>query len=114
MLTMGHARALINIADANKQREVFNHIIDQDWSVRQTEEFIRTGVATTSTKKSAPKAERAKRTPLPHEFKQMRADLSEFLNTKVDLKRDEAGKGNLTIGFASDEELERILNLLQG
>ncbi len=103
-LSMGHARALINIDDEQKQLDLFNQILEDKLSVRKTEELSKT-------KKSnqfAPK----KSFPLSLSDKKLQSDISKKINLNVQLKRNDIDKGKLTISFESDEQLNQILNLL--
>lgn len=105
-ISMGHARALINIDDDEKQLKAYYRIIDEGLSVRATEEIIRNLNQTTARKSSSKKQE------LPEEYKDVKKHLSSFLNTNVDFKRSGNGKGKIVIPFKSDEDLERIMSLL--
>lgn len=103
-LSMGHARALINIDDEQKQLEIFNQIIADKLSVRKTEELSKFEKSTTS----APK----KSFPLSLSDKKLQSDISNKINLNVQLKRNDIDKGKLTITFESDEQLNQILILL--
>ncbi len=105
-ISMGHARALINIEDDEKQLKAYYRIIDEGLSVRATEEVIRNLNQPTAKKSSSKKPE------LPEEYKDVKNHLSSFLNTNVDFKRSNNGKGKIVIPFKSDEDLERIMSLL--
>lgn len=107
-LSMGHARALVNIEDSKAQLEVFRRIIDEDLSVRKTEEIVRkindSGALEKSEKKSSGKQG-------AEEYKALKDHLSEYFGTKIDLQRNEKGKGKIVIPFNSNEELERIVGV---
>jgi len=105
-ISMGHARTLINIEDDEKQLKAYYRIIDEGLSVRATEEVIRNLNQPTAKKSSSKKPE------LPEEYKDVKNHLSSFLNTNVDFKRSNNGKGKIVIPFKSDEDLERIMSLL--
>ena len=109
---MGHARALINIENADLQLDVYNQIVLNGLSVREAEDMAR-GVKFES--KSATKATSKSKTEkkdLTHEQKQVVADLRAVFNTKVQITRDAKGKGKIVIPFKSDKEFERILDIL--
>ena len=106
-ISMGHARALINIEDAEKQLKAYYRIIDEGLSVRKTEEMIRD----LNEKTKSPKARNNKK-QLPEEYKQLKEHLADQLKTNVDFKRNDNGRGKIIIPFKSDDDLERIMTLL--
>jgi ParB family transcriptional regulator, chromosome partitioning protein len=113
-LTMGHARALINIENEDKQLDIYNQIVLNDLSVRDVEDLVR-GVKSEIT--SAPVSKgNAKKTnekgTLTFEQTQIVEDLRAAFNTKVVINRDPKGKGKIVIPFRSDNDLRRILDLL--
>lgn len=101
VLQMGHARALLSISDYDKQILVYNQILKEGLSVRRVEELAKS-------KENKPKRTRVSNT----DYDSLRQHLSAFFETKVDLQRSKNGKGKITISFASDAELERVLSLL--
>lgn len=108
-ISMGHARTLINIEDPEKQLKAYYRIIDEDLSVRKTEEIIREISQQEQKKKksaSAPKAE------LPDEYKQVKNHLASHFDTNIELKRNNNGKGKIIIPFRSDKDLERIMSII--
>lgn len=112
-LTMGHARALINIENEDKQLDIYNQIVLNDLSVRDVEDLVR-GVKTEITKSSPGKTSKKEgdKAELSFEQKQIVEDLRAVFNTKVMINRDAKGKGKITIPFRSDNDLKRILDLL--
>ncbi len=106
-ISMGHARALINIDDEEKQLKAYYRIIDEGLSVRKTEEIIRE-----LNQKSTPKKSTQKKQELPEEYQQVKKHLSNFLDTNIDFKRSGNGKGKIIIPFKSDDDLERIMSIL--
>jgi len=112
-ITMGHARALINIEDADKQLAIYQQIVLNDLSVRDVEDIAR-GVKNDlpgSTKVKSDKKENSKGV-LTLEQKQIVDDLRAVFNAKVVINKDEKGKGKIVIPFKSDNDLKRILDLL--
>ena len=106
-ITMGHARALVNIPDPNAQLEIYQSIIDKDLSVRKVEEIVRRfNNARGSSGRTSSKAE------VSIEYDSLRSDLSEFFQTEIDFRRSNKGNGRIVIPFKSDQELERILAVL--
>lgn len=109
MISMGHARALINVENEEEQVALYHNAIKGDLSVRQIEEAVRKAKA-----KQGPKSTKTSTgTPLPKEFEEARDQVSEQLKVSVDLRRSKRGKGKLTLSFKNDAELERILAQLQ-
>jgi len=104
-ISMGHARALVNIEDPETQLKAYYRIIDEGLSVRKTEEMIR------DINNPQPTATKAKKN-LPEEFEQVKKHLTDHFASKVDLKRTTKGNGKIIIPFTSDEDLERIMELL--
>lgn len=109
MISMGHARALINVEQEEEQINLYHDAIKRDLSVRQIEEAVRKSKEKSSTKAATPSAG----TPLPDNIADARDKVSENLKVSVDLKRSKRGKGKLTLSFNNDAELERILAILQ-
>lgn len=106
-LSMGHARAIINIDTIDKQLYLFNEIKNKQLSVRQTEELVRKLYRNPSPAvKSSPK------TNLNEAYKRIEDNLASYFSTKVTLKHDSSGKGNITIEYYSGDELNKILELL--
>lgn len=109
-IDMGHARALIPVEDPEVQLALYEQILEQGLSVRNVEELVR-GIA--AGEKLPEKSAKETRKPmLPEEYKMLREHLSRFFNTKVQLTCDNKGKGKITIPFATEEELEKLIGLL--
>ncbi|SFN35213.1 chromosome partitioning protein, ParB family [Chitinophaga sp. YR627] len=104
-ISMGHARALIAVENVEKQLFVFNEIMRDGLSVRQTEELVR---KTASLDKNNIKKAAGKIT-LPPAYQKIEDNLATHFSTKVKLDRSKNGKGSVTIEFYSDEELDSIL-----
>lgn len=109
-IDMGHARALITLGDPKLQVQIFEEILEHAYSVRKVEEIVKSlseGEAVKSgTRKITPK-----RSKLPEEFNMLKQHLSGFFNTKIQLTCSEKGKGKISIPFANEEELERIMEI---
>ena len=111
-IDMGHARALIPVEDPEVQLALYEQILEEGLSVRNVEELVRT-IADGGELPEAPKAEaKPKKEALPEEFNLLKEHLSRFFQTKVDLVCNKKGKGKITIPFASEEELEKLISLL--
>lgn len=111
-LTMGHARALINIDDADKQLEAYNQIIDNNLSVRDTEDLARGVKAETSNNTKSKSTKKSTKNPLSFEKLKVVDDLRAVFNSKVNINQENNGKGKIVIPFKSDTDLKRILDLL--
>ncbi|PKP34383.1 MAG: chromosome partitioning protein ParB [Bacteroidetes bacterium HGW-Bacteroidetes-17] len=105
-ISMGHARALINIADDETKLRILKRIIVENLSVRQVEEMVRTNA-------SRPRIQEKSTVQLPEDYLRNKAQLIEHFNTKVDIRRNNKGLGNIVISFESDEEFIRIINLIK-
>lgn len=110
MISMGHARALINVEQEEEQVELYHDAIKKDLSVRQIEEAVRK--LKTSKTESKSKASSTS-SPLPENYAQAQEKLAEKLQMKVDLSRTKRGRGKISISFRNDAELDRILEQLQ-
>jgi ParB family chromosome partitioning protein len=106
-ITMGHARTLVNIDDPKKQIKVYYKIIDDDLSVRNTEDLVR--ALQTDSLKDSTKAEKKKK--LNEDFEQLSGHLEKIFSSKVNFRINEKGKGKIVIQFESPEEMERILSV---
>ncbi|MCK5822523.1 MAG: ParB/RepB/Spo0J family partition protein [Bacteroidales bacterium] len=104
-VSMGHARALVNIEDAKSQLNIFKKIIEQGLSVRKVEDLVRELSNNNNNNKSD------KSVSNNEEYVQLQKQLSNFFNTQVDFKRNLKGKGKIIIPFKTDEELERIVGI---
>jgi ParB family transcriptional regulator, chromosome partitioning protein len=109
VITMGHARALISIESADEQLNLFRKIIAQDLSVRKVEELVR-GISQEANKTASPKEKKSSR--YDSEVRQVESRLSSQFGTKIQVKADDKGKGEIKIPFMSVEDLNRILELL--
>lgn len=109
-IDMGHARALLAIDSPSVQIKLFKEIQKNGYSVRKVEEMVnmlKSGEdVQTAKKRIMAKAQ------LPEEFTVLRDRLSGFFRTKVQMTCSPKGKGKISIPFANEEELERIMNAL--
>ena len=108
-IDMGHARALVAIADPEMQLEIYNQIIKEGLSVRRVEAIVKEKVAENS-KSDEPKQPKTKQRT-SDEFDVLRNHLSRFFDTPVEFKYNKTGKGRITIPFKSNEDLERIIGI---
>lgn len=107
-ISMGHARALINIQDEAIQLNIFNQIIEQGLSVRDVEALAKAAKPTASgSKKSATSKAVASKEQL-----EIQQAIGKKLELKTELKPSKNGSGKLIVNFKNQAELERILSLL--
>ena len=102
-LSMGHARALINVDSVDKQLHVFHKIMDDGLSVRQTENLVRTMYKQGVAVKKPVKAEMAPA------FKKIEDNLASHFNTRVKLQHHKTGHGVISLEYYSLEELNALL-----
>lgn len=105
VVSMGHARALINVENRDFQMSLYEQIQAQDLSVRQVEELVKNSRSTKG-KTTSPKSVSTS-TYAPEEQK-----LREKLHDGVRIKADGSGKGMIKIPFASEEQLSELLKRL--
>lgn len=109
-IDMGHARALLSVENPQRQLTVYEQILEEGLSVRSVEELAR--ITVINEKASSAKGKAARKPILPEEYNLLKEHLSHFFKTKVQLTYNEKGKGKITIPFASEEELEKLMGLL--
>ncbi len=106
IISMGHGRALISLEEPEQQLFVYEKIVREQLSVRQTENFIRTF--------KNPKVKKGKKEKeLPNHLKKGLKNFEDYFNTDVEIKTDNKGKGKIIINFDSLEEFERIQKLVE-
>ena len=101
VITMGHARAIINIDNEADQLQVFKEIVKGNLSVRATEQASKSA----KRQNTGPKE-------LPIEYQRIQENVAEQLNAQVNLKVNAKGKGNISFAFDNEKELKRVLSLL--
>ena len=106
-LSMGHARALVNVDTVDKQLYLFNEIKSKHLSVRQTEELVRKlykggGVAVKNSVKPV----------LPPAFKKIEDTLASHFSTRVKIDHAKKGNGSILIEYYSLQELNKLLDQL--
>ena len=109
-ISMGHARALINIEDVDKQLALFKRTVDEDLSVRKVEALVKSlneGAGKVSNKKNLLDPVRK------YELGKLQNRLSSLFGSKVQLKADPKNKGEIKIPFRSADDLNRILEILE-
>ena len=110
-IDMGHARAILGIAEPAVQLKLYNLILKNNYPVRMIEEMVRNYAETGNLSGKQPALRQPKLNDLK-ELGDLKNQLSQIFNTKVQLTCDEKGKGKITIPFADDEQLMKIMQLI--
>jgi ParB family chromosome partitioning protein len=105
LISMGHARALLGLALIDQQLIVFKAIVSKKLSVRQTEKLVQQIITGKQPRKVIKKED---------ELKEISDRLSKLLDAQTRVAGSRSGAGKITIKFSSDEELNRIIELLEG
>lgn len=108
-LSMGHARAIININDAEKQMAIFNEILGSNLSVRKVEELVRGN----QEKKEKSQSNVTSQEEYISEFDSYQHTLSKRYSSSVNFRIKSNGKGEIVIPFSGRNELQRLINLLE-
>ncbi len=109
-ISMGHARALLSLKDDETQLMIYDQILKYDFSVRKVEDIIRelnndeNGVEKKQVKKKVLNT--------TDDYNQLQNHLSKYFATSVDFKRNTKGSGKIVIPFKNDDDLERIIAIL--
>lgn len=102
-LSMGHARALVNVDTIDKQLYIFKEIKDKGLSVRQTEALVRNQYKQNGAVKKSSKSH------LAPPFQRIEDKLASHFSTRVKLRHSRNGSGQIIIDYYSQEELNKIL-----
>ena len=102
-LSMGHARALINVDTIDKQLFIYKEIKEKGLSVRQTEALVR------NLYKQGGAVKKSSKNLLPSAFQRIEDKLASYFGTRVKLKHSRNGSGQIFIEYYSQEELNKIL-----
>jgi ParB family chromosome partitioning protein len=108
-ISMGHARALINIENIDIQLSVFHKLLKEDLSVRKTEDLVRK----IGKENFLSGGSKKKLKELSSELKNLRTVLSSHFGTKVEIHQRSEQKGDIKIPYMSVEDLNRILEILE-
>lgn len=111
-ISSGHGRALLTLKTTTLIKNMLQKIIKEQLSVRQTEDIVKTQ---TATKKKRPLTKKKKiLTSKPSALLWLEKDLRNTLATKVSISRVKEGNGRIEIEFYSNEDLERLIELIIG
>ncbi len=105
-ISMGHGRALISVDSNSDQLNIYEKIVRDKLSVRQTEELVKNIKAGTL-------AKIAKKKVVPSFISESIKDISDYFGHKIDVSVNNRGKGKISIPFHSEEDFNRIKNLLK-
>ncbi|PQJ69583.1 MULTISPECIES: ParB/RepB/Spo0J family partition protein [Polaribacter] len=104
-ISMGHGRAMINVENTEDQLAIYEKILRDKLSVRQTEDLVKSLKSGTVAK--------PKKKAVPNYIKNSVKDISEYFGHKIDVTVSNNGKGKISIPFHSEEDFNRIKNLLK-
>ena len=107
LISMGHARAIINIENVDLQLDLFKRIIKEQLSVRKVEQLVRAGLQQNQTKNTT-----ADESDVSNEINKLQTRLVSHFGTKVSIKANKENKGEIKIPFTSADDLNRILDIL--
>ena len=111
MLSVGHVRSLITIENAELQYETAMYIFDKKLSVRETEAYVKRVLG--KAKKESSNSEESAATDLSFLYKEIEDKLKNVLGSKTSIKSKSNGKGKIEIEYYSQDDFERIVDLLK-
>lgn len=111
-IDMGHARALLALTDPKAQLKVFAEMKKDHLSVRKIEEMVKQLSEGGSVKTKTGTRIRQKGSNLSADYNQLREGLRKIFKTRVEMTCSDSGKGKISIPFANETELERIVEML--
>ena len=111
-ISIGHARALINIKSEKNQLNIFNDIIDNGFSVREVEQIAK-DFSDRNYNYSAKRKKIDSDDIIPFGHQKKLFDLSKSLNVEIKLKRNKKGNGKIIIPFSDDDKLSEIFNKIK-
>ncbi|MBN1447176.1 MAG: ParB/RepB/Spo0J family partition protein [Bacteroidetes bacterium] len=110
-ITVGHARALITLPDERAQLHIWQRIVRQSLSVRKTEELVNSIYRQSPPPAPHKKKTSSSRSSTPH-LEELSEKLKPVYGTRIHITAGKDGRGEITFEFYSDEDLERLLDLL--
>ena len=110
-ITMGHARALVNIEKTEDQLAIFKKVLSEELSVRKTEQLVKEYSQSKKESRSTGKETKTSPTGLSYELQNLQSQLTSHFGTKINIKA-EGNKGEIRIPYVSTEDLNRILDIL--
>jgi len=110
-ISMGHARALINVEDVDKQLAIFKRTVEEELSVRKVEALVKS--LNDGPEEKLPSEVNGLDPVKKYEIGKLQQKLASHFGSKVSLKSDNKDKGEIKIPFRSAEDLNRILEILE-
>ncbi len=111
-ISMGHARALINIEDVDKQLAIYKKTLEEELSVRKVEALVK--ALYSEPEESEEKSQAQEMDPIKkYELGKLQQRLASHFGARVNLKMDHKDKGEIKIPFRSSDDLNRILEILE-
>ncbi len=107
-ISMGHARAIINIEDPDTQIMIYNQIIKYAFSVRKVEEIVRA-----LNEENQGKEEETQKQKYPKEYQVIKKQLDSIFSSRINFTMNDKGKGKIVIPFKSAKDLERIVKIIE-
>lgn len=108
LISMGHARAIINIEDPEKQTLIYSQILKMGLSVRRVEEIVRN--LNDETQKEPAEIGKIR---VPKEYQNLKKQLDKIFSSKIDISVNSHGRGKIVIPFKSVPDLERIVKIIE-
>ena len=107
VISMGHARAIVNIEDEDTQEMIYNQIVKYGFSVRKVEEIVQ------DLNNDKPQNNKPKKEKFPTEFQKIKTQLDEIFSSRIGFSMNDKGKGKIVIPFKSAEELDKIVKIIE-
>ncbi len=108
LISMGHARAIINIEDSEIQTMIYSQIVKMGLSVRRVEEIVRN-----LNNDDAKEKDDSEKEKFPKEYQNIKKQLDKIFSSKVDFLMNTSGKGKIVIPFKSPADLDRIVKIIE-
>jgi len=109
LISTGHAKALLSVDDPEVQEKLCDKVVAEGLSVRELESWVRRVLAGTIPVRETAKPAQV----LPEEYSRMLSCLGKYFSNDISVRRNVAGKGSMTIRFASDAEVAKFLEVLE-
>jgi ParB family chromosome partitioning protein len=106
-ISMGHARAIINVDDADSQIMIFEQTIKHGLSVRKVEEIVR------DLNEGGKKTDNEQKPKFPKEYQRVKKQLDKIFRSKIGFTVNSKGRGKIVIPFTSEKDLERIVKIIE-
>lgn len=113
VISMGHARALVSAGDEDYQLRLFEKVVLEELSVRQLEALLKVGLQDEEAGVEEEKAPLEKTAEISSNQQILCAYLGDKISSKVEIKKNQVGKGKIMIHFNSEVDLNRIFEILK-